>query len=148
MTKTAGDSALGITGLTAGAHYAFTVKAKNTVGYGLESAMSTPDAIPTAITDQVTITLAKWKLKDFRVIGTGSLIGATVTIRIGTATACPLDGTLVGSPGLVVAAVLPATGGAFDFRFKDAAAGATQPAWICAFSSGGGISAPFKTTAG
>jgi len=137
-----------ITGLTAGAHYAFTVKAKNTVGYGLESAMSTPDAIPTAITDQVTITLAKWKLKDFRVIGTGSLIGATVTIRIGTATACPLDGTLVGSPGLVVAAVLPATGGAFDFRFKDAAAGATQPAWICAFSSGGGISAPFKTTAG
>jgi hypothetical protein len=70
-----------------------------------------------------------------------------VTIRIGTATTCPVDGTLIGS-GTVVAAVAPATGGAFDFRFKDAAAQATQPKTICAFSNQGGIAGPFTTTLG
>jgi hypothetical protein len=49
----------------------------------------------------------------------------------------------------VVAAVLPATGGAFDIRFKDnLVVGATRPATICAFSNQGGIAGPFATTLG
>ena len=136
-----------ISSLTVGASYTFQVMAKNPAGSSLPSVMSAA-AVPTAITDQVTITSAKWKPKDFRVIGTGSAIGATVTIRIGTAGCAAPLGTVIGT-GPVVAAVLPATGGAFDIRFKDnLVVGATRPATICAFSNQGGIAGPFATTLG
>ncbi len=127
-----------ITGLTVGDSYAFTVQAKNAVGYGPASALSAT-VVPTALTDRVTITSARWKANDFRVVGTGSAVGATITIRRGTP-GCATAGALIGS-GAVVA------GGVYDLRFRNnAVVGTTQPATICAISNQGGLAGPFTTT--
>jgi hypothetical protein len=128
---------LTISGLTVGASYSFTVSASNTVGSGEASVMSNA-VVPTPITDRITITSARWKLNDFRVIGTGSQVGAIVTIRVGTP-GCATLGTLIGS-GSVVAGVPTGT---FDIRFRSSP---RQPATVCAFSNGGGVAGPFTTT--
>ena len=134
---------LTINGLTAGVGYAFTVKAKNVVGYGPESAMSTPDAVPTPITDSIRITSARWKTNDFRVIGTGSVNGAIVTIRAGTATGCSATATALGSTTVAL--------GVVDVRIRNSAAAnllGPPNGRVCAFSSGGGVAGPFATTPG
>jgi len=103
---------LTVTGLTAGATYTFTVKAQNSAGYGPESAKSTP-VKPTAVTDRLTITSARWKTGDFRVVGTGTVPGSVVTVHrvnadgsIGTA--------ITGATANVAAPVAPSTVGAYD----------------------------------
>ena len=127
-----------ITGLTVGDSYAFTVQAKNPVGYGVASALSA-SVVPTAVTDRVTITSARWKANDFRVVGTGSVVGAAITIRVGTA-GCATAGALIGSGPVV-------TGGLYDLRFRNnPVAGTTQPAAVCAFSNGRGVAGPFTTS--
>ncbi len=132
---------LTISGLTVGASYTFTVKAKNAVGYGAESAMSDPPAIPTPVTDRITITSARWKTNDLRVIGTGSLNGATVTIRVGTATGCSPTATSLGVTTVAL--------GVVDVRIRNNAVANTlgpPNGRVCAFSSAGGVAGPFATT--
>jgi hypothetical protein len=131
---------LTISGLTAGTQYFFTVSASNDNGvtYGPESAKVS--ATPTKVTDQVTITTAKWKSGDFRVTGTASVVGATVSIRVGAP-----DGPSLGNAA-VTAAAPPATGGVYDFRLRNGAAPATNPGTIYVVSNGGGVAGPFRVT--
>ena len=136
-TPAAGRSVT-ITGLTAGKEYSFTVAAKNANGFGAESAKAGPYK-PTG--DTVTIATAKWKVGDFRVTGSGTVAGATVSLRVGSPTA-PVIGT-----ALVVAAP-PAAGGAFDLRLRGAAAQAARPASIYITSDKGGVAGPFTVAAG
>jgi hypothetical protein len=122
-----------ITGLTANREYSFTVAAKNANGFGADSPKAGPYK-PTG--DAVTIASAKWKAGDLRVSGTGSVAGATVSLRIGSATA-PVIGT---AP---VVAAPPAAGGAFDVRLRNGAAPATRPATVYVTSDKGGVAGPF-----
>ena len=114
--------------------------AKNGAGYGKESAHSAPFK-PTRLTDTVTIATAR-KPDDFRVTGTASAVGATVTIRVGSPT-----GTSLGT-ALVTQAVAPATGGEYDFRLRKGASPTTNPTTIYVVSSGGGVAGPFRVAAG
>jgi hypothetical protein len=81
-------------------------------------------------TDRVTIATAKWKAGDFRVTGTGSVSGASVTIRSGSPT-----GASLGNAAVVA--------GAYDLRARNGAAPATRPATIYAVSDQGGVAGPF-----
>ena len=121
--------------------YVFTVQAKNAGGYGDMSLPSAPINVA-PVTDKVTIGTAKWKAGDFRVTGTGSSVGATVTIRANSAT-----GTVLGS-GPVTAAPAPATGGVYDLRFRNGAAPASNPGRIYVISSIGGVAGPFTVANG
>jgi len=128
-------------GLAAGTAYTFTVKAKNSAGYGAESAKSAAFT-PTNVTDRVTISSARWKSGDFRIRGTASKIGATVSVRRDSAT-----GPVMGN-GLVTAAAAPATGGEYDMRLRNGAAGTSNPGKIWVTSTGGGVAGPFTVTNG
>jgi hypothetical protein len=88
------------------------------------------------------VTRATWKAGDFRVVGTGSAVGATVTIRTGSAT-----GPSIGS-GPVTAAVAPATGGVFDLRIRNGAAPTRNPGQIWITSSQGGVVGPVTVANG
>jgi len=129
-----------ITGLTAGKPYFFTIKAKSSGGYGAESAKVGP-LTPTAITDRVTIARAQWKSGDFRVEGTGSVVGAVVTIRPAKA-----DGTIDRTRSLGSASVV--TGGAYAVRLRDNAAPSTNPGRIFVESNMGGVAGPTTVTNG
>ncbi|HEY0345054.1 MAG TPA: fibronectin type III domain-containing protein [Solirubrobacteraceae bacterium] len=131
-TPAAGKSVT-ITGLTAGTEHFFTVAAKNANGFGTESAKAGPYK-PTG--DKVTIATARWKAGDFRVTGSGTVAGATVSLRVGSPTA-PVIGT-----ALVVAAP-PAAGGTFDLRLRGAAAQSTRPSTVYVTSDKGGVDGPF-----
>jgi hypothetical protein len=76
----------------------------------------------TPVPDRVTAT-ATWKSRDFRIEGTGSTVGATVTVRRGGPT-----GALIGRAP-VTAAAAPETGGVWTLRLRDNAAG-TNPGTI------------------
>lgn len=128
-----------LSGLTAGTSYGFTVAAMNGGGYGVESAQVGP-FVPTAVTDRITVTTARWKAGDFRVVGTGSAVGATVSVRTGSASGPVIGRTVVTAP------VAPATIGDYSFRARDAAAPRTNPGQIWVTSSNGGVTGPFTVT--
>jgi hypothetical protein len=135
-----------INSLTPGTEYFFTVKAKNGAGYGPESTPYGP-LVPTRVTDRVTIGVAKWKVGDFRVVGTGSLVGAIVTVRPATASG-EIDRTKSLGSGQVVPAVAPATGGEYDIRMRNGSAPATNPGKIFVESDSGGVAGPFVVANG
>ncbi|MEO8267815.1 MAG: fibronectin type III domain-containing protein [Ilumatobacteraceae bacterium] len=83
----------------------------------------------------VTITSARWKINDFRVIGTSTTVGGIVTVRSAT-------GTIYGAAA-VTAAAPPAVGGVYDVRIR---VSATRPAPIFVESNLGGTVGPFTTT--
>jgi hypothetical protein len=132
-----------INSLNAGTEYYFTVKARNSTGYGLESTPYGP-LVPTKLTDTVTIGTAKWKSGDFRVTGSGSAVGAFLEIRNATATG---PGTTVLARGQVEPPVAPATVGTYDIRVRNAAAPPVNPGKIYVVSENGGVAGPF-TVAG
>ena len=94
------------------------------------------------MTDQITITRAVWKPGDFRVDGTASRVGETVSVRTGSAT-----GPVLGSAA-VTAAAPPATGGDYDMRLRNGAAPPSNPGRIWVTSSGGGVAGPFTVANG
>ena len=93
---------------------------------------STDEVLVTPKPDTVALGSARWKAGDFRVAGTGSVVGATITIHRGSPT-----GPVVGT-GTVVAGPVGTTGGAFELRFRNGAAPATNPTPIFIESNLGG----------
>ncbi|UKA54590.1 fibronectin type III domain-containing protein [Arthrobacter sp. FW305-BF8] len=87
------------------------------------------------VADRVTIT-GQWKSGDFKLSGTGSVVGSTVTVRTGSAT-----GPVLGQAA-VTAAAAPATGGIFSLRLRNAAAGTTNPGSVWVESNAGGTAGP------
>src|SRR6185436_13193820 len=133
--------------LTAGTPYTFTVKAKNAGGFGPESPQSAA-LTPAAITDTVTISSAKFKAgSDFRIIGTASVVGATITLYRANADGS-IGAIIPNAIATVTAAVAPATGGAWEVRLRNGNVPATNPGRIFAKSNGGGLAGPFTVTLG
>jgi hypothetical protein len=132
------DKAVTITGLTAAKEYFFTVTAQNAKGWGAESAKTA--AIKPR--DAVTIGTAKWKAGDFRVTGGASVVGAVVSLRVGSPTAPAI------ATATVTAAAAPQAGGVFDLRARNGAAPATRPATIYVTSNKGGTAGPFSGITG
>jgi hypothetical protein len=135
-----------INSLSPGTEYFFTVRAKNVAGLGPESTPYGP-LVPTKVTDTVSIGTAKWKSGDFRVTGTGSLVGAIVTVRPATTTGA-IDRTRSLGTAQTVPAAPPATGGTYDIRLRNANAPATNPGKIYVESDSGGVAGPFVVSNG
>ncbi len=133
-----------VTGLTSGTTYGFGVQARGAGGLGDESTRISEATDPA--TDQVTISTAKWKSGDFKVVGTGSRVGAVIQLsRVNT------DGTrgpaIAGATAAVVAAAPPGIGD-WTIRLRNAAAGTSNPGRIFAVSDGGGVAGPFTVSNG
>jgi hypothetical protein len=95
----------------------------------------------TPIPDQVAIGTAKWKLGDFRVTGTSSVVGGTITVHKGTLSGVPLG------QAAVTAAAPPAVGGVFDARSKATTAPFnTNPGTVWIESTLGGAAGPFTVS--
>ena len=127
-----------VTGLRPGTGYQFAVRAK---GPGRTSPESARITVTTdAATDQVTISSGRWKSTEFRVVGTGTLIGASIQLH-----QVKTDGTpgaaIAGAVAPVVAGAVPGVGD-WEVRLRN---GATppNPGRVIAVSNGGGQSAPF-----
>ncbi|MDD7833747.1 fibronectin type III domain-containing protein [Paenarthrobacter sp. AB444] len=90
----------------------------------------------TPVPDRVTAGQAQWKSRDFRVTGTSSAVGGTISIRVGGP-----GGTVIGTAP-VTAAVAPETGGVFTLRLRDGNAPATNPGTIWVESTLGGTAGP------
>jgi hypothetical protein len=133
-----------ITGLQPATTYGFTVAAKNAGGTSAESAKIT--ATTNQATDSITITTAKWKSGDFKIVGTGNQLGAIVqAYRVNT------DGSLgapiAGATAQVVAAAPPGIGD-WTIRLRNAAAGTSNPGRIIVKSDKGGQAGPFTVSNG
>lgn len=136
VTATAGPNAtqLVLSGLTNGTAYSVSVRATNAVGTGPASpATSVTPARPAV--DTVTVTRASWKTGDLRIEGTGSVPGATITIRTGGPGGTVLGTAVVGTPAAGAAS------GTWSFRLRTAAV-TTRPAAVAVTSSGGGVVSP------
>jgi hypothetical protein len=143
--RTTTERTITIGGLTADTKYFFTVTAKNGELSSTESTQYGP-LVPTRVTDTVSISRATWKVGEFRVRGSGSVVGALVTIYP-AGTDGKIDRSRSLGQGQVVAAAPPAIG-EFDIRLRNGAAGATNPGRIFVESDGGGVAGPTTVTAG
>jgi hypothetical protein len=99
----------------------------------------TDDVLVTPSVDRVTIGTARWKAGDMRITGTGSFVGATITIHADS----PTGPVLTATP--VVAAAPPGIGD-YDVRLRNAAAPATRPNVIYIESNQGGTAGPFTVS--
>jgi len=99
--------------------------------------VKTDDVVITPASDVVTITSAKWKPGDLRVIGTATTVGAIVTIRSASG--------IVYGVASVTAAAPPAVGGVYDFRLR-VNVPATNPQTVYVDSNRGGTAGPFTVS--
>jgi hypothetical protein len=113
-----------------------TFKLTVTVG----TTVRTDEVKVTPVPDKVTIASATWKPGDMRVSGSGSVPGATITIRVGGP-----EGRILSRVN-VAAAVAPATGGTWSLRLRDNAAGTTNPGSVWIESTVGGTAGPLSVT--
>ncbi|WP_170854074.1 fibronectin type III domain-containing protein [Microlunatus flavus] len=127
--------------------YQFSVRAVNAGGSSPESAK-----VRVVTTESVTITTAKWKAGDFRVIGTSSATSGTVTVLRAvrnTTTGVLEPGTaftgMVNQP--LTTAVPPATGTTYDVRLRTNVP-TTNPGQVFVRSSNGGQAGPFTVANG
>ncbi len=107
-----------------------------------ETVIKTDEVTVTAIADAVTAVGPKWKAGDFRVSGTATTIGATVTVRSAN------NPALVLGTAPVTAAAAPATGGTWTLRVRTGSAATTNPGRIFADSSMGGTAGPVVVALG
>jgi hypothetical protein len=136
------NKTLTITNLTVGKTYWFTVKAENANGFGPESSKVSV----TPVGDSVAITTAKWKAGDFRIVGTGSVTGANVTVHRVNADGS-IGAAITGATATVTAPVAPATVGDYTIRVRGGAP-TTNPGRIVVKSDNGGVTAPFTVVNG
>jgi hypothetical protein len=94
----------------------------------------------TPVPARVTISSATWKSGDFRVSGTSSVAGGTVTVRVANAT-----GRVLGTAA-ITAAVAPATGGVWSLRLRDGAAGTSNPGSVWVETTLGGMAGPLTVS--
>jgi hypothetical protein len=124
--------------------YTFTVTAKN-AGGDTTSAMSAAVS-PLAVTDTISIGTAKWKAgSDFRVTGSGSVVGATIQLYLVNANGS-IGAAIPNALTTVTAAVAPAIG-SWDIRLRNGNV-PPNPGRVIAKSSSGGVTAPFTVTVG
>jgi hypothetical protein len=90
----------------------------------------------------LTITSASWKSGDFKVVGTGSITGAQVTVYRANADNT-VGAAIPNTTVTVTAPVAPANVGDYSLRVRNAAAPATNPGRIFVKSDRGGIAGPF-----
>jgi hypothetical protein len=103
------------------------------------SVIVTDEVLITPHDDSVGITSAKWKVGDFRVVGTTATAGGTVTVRLA-------NGTVLGR-ATVTPAAAPAVGGVYDLRVRTGrAAQSPKPTPIFVDSTLGGTAGPFTVT--
>jgi hypothetical protein len=133
-----------VTGLQPGTTYGFTVAARNAAGTGPDSAMVFGKTA--AATDKIAITSARWKPDDFRVIGTGSVVGSQVQAYRANADGS-IGAAIAGASARVVAAAPPGIG-AYTIRLRDEKVPATNPGRVFVKSSGGGVAGPFTVPNG
>src|SRR5690242_18946428 len=109
------------TGLKNDAKYTVTVVAVNAVGRGDSS---TPvDVTPKVpAVDKLAITLAKWKSGDLRLEGTGSVPGASLTLRSGSPT-----GPVFATDVIVQPPAAGAANGTWSLRLRSGSAATTNP---------------------
>ena len=138
-----------ITGLTASTDYQFTVTAKNEGGSSTSASLTVRTSVAT---ERLTITTAKWKTNDFRVVGSSSASSGTVSVYTavtdGTGKLVPAAAPIPGMANQpLTAAAPPATGTDFDVRLR-ANVPNPKPAQIFVKSSNGGIAGPFAVANG
>jgi hypothetical protein len=132
--------------LVGGTSYNVTVAAANASGTGAASA---PIAVTPAVNTvpRVTITSARYKTGDFRVVGTSSAVSGTVSVYTTNPNATPAPSPIAGMANQpLVAAVAPATGTTFDVRLR--AGLPPRPAQVWVKTSNGGVAGPFTVTNG
>jgi len=102
-------------------------------------------------TERLTITTAKWKTNDFRVVGSSSATSGTVSVYTAVTVAGKLVPAAAPIAGManqpLTAAAPPATGTEFDVRLR-ANVPNPKPAQIFVKSSNGGIAGPFAVANG
>ncbi|MFD1053407.1 fibronectin type III domain-containing protein [Terrabacter terrigena] len=132
-----------ITGLTANTAYQFSVKALNAGAVSLDTTLV---SVRTQVaTDRITISTAKWKVGDFKVVGTGDQVGATV--RLYRVNADSSIGTEISGSATAVVAAAPPGIGDWTVRMRANAPG-TNPGRVIAKSDRGGQTAPFTVSNG
>ncbi|MEU4089998.1 fibronectin type III domain-containing protein [Streptomyces aureus] len=132
-TAGAGASSVLLTGLRNDTTYTVRVVAVNAVG---KSSSSTPvEVTPKApAVDKLVITLAKWKSGDLRLEGTGSLPGASLTLRIGGP-----NGEVFASDVIVQPPAAGAVNGTWSLRLRTGPATVKNPSPVYISSDKGGV---------
>ncbi|MFD5639870.1 fibronectin type III domain-containing protein [Streptomyces sp. NPDC127077] len=144
VTATAGASASSVvlTGLKNDTKYAVTVVAVNAVGKGASSAPAEVTPKVPAV-DKLAITLAKWKSGDLRLEGTGSVPGASLTLRSGSPT-----GPVFATDVIVQPAAAGAANGTWSLRLRSGSAATTNPSPVYISSDKGGTLGPITVPNG
>jgi Chitobiase/beta-hexosaminidase C-terminal domain/Fibronectin type III domain len=133
VTTVASATTADLNGLTNGVQYSVTVSATSAAG----TTASAPQTVTPVPTEVVTVTSAIWKAGDFRITGTGSVTGATISIRTGGFAGPVATTTLVPAP------IAPASVGTWTVRIRTGPlAAAPKPGQIWVTSSGGGQVGP------
>ncbi|MFE2585036.1 fibronectin type III domain-containing protein [Streptomyces sp. NPDC059378] len=135
VTATAGasGSSLLLTGLKNDTKYSVTVVAVNAVGRGASSApVEVTPAVPAV--DKLAITLAKWKSGDLRLEGTGSIPGASLTLRVGGP-----GGQVFAANVIVQPAAAGAVNGTWSLRLRTGLGTVTNPSPVYISSDKGGV---------
>jgi hypothetical protein len=132
-----------VAGLRANTTYQFSVAATSAVGTGVTSAKITKATTP--VPDRVTVTSARWKVNDLRIVGTGSVAGATIqAYRVNA------DGTIgeaIPGGAATVGALDPTTGvGAYSIQVLSGVP--TNPGQYFLKSTGGATIGPRNIFAG
>jgi hypothetical protein len=133
-----------IVGLATNTTYQFTVTATTAAGTSAESA---PKVSAKTTAETVTITTAKWKNTDFRVVGTSTATNGSVSVYAANPGTGP---TPVGTPlaGManvpLTSAVPPATGSAFDARVRTGVPPRPSQVWVRTTS--GAVTGPFPVS--
>ncbi|MFF3446554.1 fibronectin type III domain-containing protein [Streptomyces sp. NPDC002667] len=132
-TAGAGASSVLLTGLKNDTKYTVTVVAVNAVGSGASSAPAevTPKA---PAVDKIAITLAKWKSGDLRLEGTGSIPGASLTLRIGGP-----NGEVFATGVIVQPPAAGAVNGTWSLRLRTGPATTRNPSPVHISSDKGGV---------